>query len=268
MSPHVVVDIGNTRIKWGLCAPDDPRIVRTAALPDDPAAWGQSLGEWRAQPPLADIGGPLTWVLTSVQPARCGHLRDWLEGRGERVVVLSEARQLPLQVAVPIPDHVGIDRLLDAVAALHVLPPSQGAILVDAGSAVTVDWLDEAHVFRGGAIFPGVRMMAEALHHYTALLPSVSVTHPIPELPATATIPAMQAGIFAAVSGGIREAVRQYEERATARPQIFLTGGDAGLLVQALGLDRPGCGNEPWCRAVYWPHQTLEGILHSAEALP
>jgi type III pantothenate kinase len=268
MRPNVVVDIGNTRIKWGLCAPDAPRVVRTASLPDDPTAWAQALGGWRAQPPLADLSGPLRWVLTSVQPARCEHLRGWLEGRGERVGVLSLAAQLPLQVAVPKPDHVGIDRLLDAVAARQVLPPGQGAVLVDAGSAVTVDWLDEGHVFRGGAIFPGVRMMAEALHAHTALLPLVSVTYPIPQLPADATIPAMQAGIFLAVSGGIREAVRHYEGRALTRPQIFLTGGDAGLLVQALGLDRPGCGGEPWCRAVYWPNQTLEGILHSAENLP
>jgi type III pantothenate kinase len=268
MKPHVVVDIGNTRIKWGLCAEGAPRIGRTASLPDDPSAWAQTLAGWRSQPPLADMSSPLNWVLTSVQPARCEHLRGWLEGRGERVEVLSLAAQLPLEVAVPKPDHVGIDRLLDAVAARQVLPPGQGAVLVDAGSAVTVDWLDEGHVFRGGAIFPGVRMMAEALHHYTALLPLVPVTHPIPELPADATIPAMQAGIFAAVCGGIREAVRQYEGRARARPQIFLTGGDAGLLEQALGLNRPGCGGEPWCRAVYWPHQTLEGILHSAEALP
>jgi type III pantothenate kinase len=262
MRPHVVADIGNTRIKWGLCAADCPHLLRTAALADDPEAWQRQLAEWRAGE------APLTWALASVQPRRCGQLRDWLLGRGHQVQVLEQPGQLPLEVALPRPDHVGIDRLLDAVAAKAVLPPGTGAVLVDAGSAVTVDWLDEAHVFRGGAIFPGVRLMAEALHNYTALLPLVTLSHPVPDVPADSTPTAMQAGIFLAVSGGILEGVRRYEEKATRPPWLFLTGGDAGLLVQALGLDRGNGSPAPWSRAVHWPNQTLEGILHSCEALP
>jgi type III pantothenate kinase len=267
MRSHVVADIGNTRIKWGACAADRPQVAHAASLPDEPEAWQRQLDDWRARPPLAGVSGPLTWVLASVQPRRCERLRDWLSARGDRAEVLEHASQLPLEVAVPRPDHVGIDRLLDAVAAKFVLPPGQGAVLVDAGSAVTVDWLDEGHVFRGGAIFPGFRLMAEALHRHTALLPLVTVSHPVPDLPADATVPAMQAGIFLAVSGGIREAIQRYRERGR-QPQVFLTGGDAPLLVRGLGLDRPGGPPEPWQGAVHWPHQTLEGILHSAEALP
>jgi len=264
MTPHVVADVGNSRIKWGLRAPGEARVLRTASLPDDPAAWEAQLGRWRAEPPLAGAEGPLTWVLASVQPRRSDRLRAWLEARGHRVEVLARAAQLPLEVALEKPDHVGIDRLLDAVAAKRVLPAGQGAVLVDAGSAVTVDWLDEGHAFRGGAIFPGVRLMAEALHNYTALLPLVEVRDPVPELPGASTAAAMQAGIFVAVLGGVREAVRRYAEKAGTPPQVFLTGGDAGLLLKGLGPDGPG----PWAGAVHWPNQTLEGIVYSAEALP
>ncbi len=251
MRPHVVADIGNTRIKWGLCAEVGTDFRATAALPDDPAAWRQQLHDW------SHLTGPLTWVLASVQPPRCERLRDWLRGRGDTVSVLASVRQLPLEVAVPRPDLVGIDRLLDAVAARGALAPGTGAVLIDAGSAVTVDWLDEEHVFRGGAIFPGVRLMAEALHRYTALLPLVTVREPVPSLPADATTPAMQAGIFLAVSGGIKEATQHYRQQARRPPALFLTGGDAELLAPALG---PG--------AVVWKNQTLVGILRSAEALP
>jgi hypothetical protein len=90
------------------------------------------------------------------------------------------------------------------------------------------------------------------------------VSQPVPELPANSTPTAMQVGIFVAVSGGIREAVRRYHEQARARPQVFLTGGDAALLVQAMHLDQPAGLPEPWAGAVHWPNQTLEGILHSA----
>jgi type III pantothenate kinase len=264
MTPHVVADVGNSRIKWGLCAPGEAGVARTASLPDDPAAWEAQLARWRGEPPLAGVEGPLAWVLASVRPSRSDRLRGWLEARGQRVAVLAGAGQLPLEVAVEKPEHVGIDRLLDAVAARRVLPAGRGAVLVDAGSAVTADWLDEGHVFRGGAIFPGIRLMAEALHNYTALLPLVEVREPVPDLPGKSTAEAMEAGIFVAVLGGVREAVRRYAERAKGPPQVFVTGGDAGLLLKGVGPGAPG----PWATAVHWPNQTLEGILYSAEGLP
>src|SRR4029077_14307199 len=99
-------------------------------------------------------------------PRRAEHLRTWLEQRGERVVLLCSAAQLPLRVGLEHPDWAGIDRLLNGVAATLHVSPGRGAVLIDAGSAVTVDWLDEEHVFRGGSIFPGIDLMAEALHHY------------------------------------------------------------------------------------------------------
>ncbi len=231
-------------------------------------AWEQQFTAWKNELPLSALEGPLTWILASVQPHRSDRLREWLTGKGERVAQLERAAQLPLRVAVEKPDHVGIDRLLDAVAARTVLPVGKGAVLIDAGSAVTVDWLDEEHVFRGGSIFPGLRLMAESLHQYTALLPKVSVVSPVPTLPATSTTPAMQVGIFLAVSGGIQEAVRRLAEGRPVSPQVFFTGGDSAMLVHEMHLERPQGLAPPWSGAVHWPNQTLEGILHSAEALP
>lgn len=260
MTPDVVVDIGNTRIKWGRCAADGSTILRTASLPDDEAAWEREFADWR-------LPGSATWVIASVQPRRSERLHAWLLRQGQRVVPLLSAAQLPVQVGLEKPDHAGIDRLLNGVAAIRHLAPGRGAVLIDAGSAVTVDWLDERHVFRGGSIYPGIDLMAEALHSYTALLPRVQVTYPVPGLPAGATVPAMQVGIFLAVSGGIREAVRLYAERAEVPPRVFFSGGQAPLLARAMGLqDR--LWPEPWHDWLLWPEQTLMGILYSVEALP
>jgi type III pantothenate kinase len=262
MKADVAVDIGNTRIKWGL---RDPRTRQVASLPDDPDAWQAQRAAWLGDGSLPADRQPV-WVLASVQPQRCERLLRWLEARGDRVEQLQYARQLPLVVGLEKPDHAGIDRLLNAVAARQVLRVGQPAILADAGSAVTVDWLDEQHRFQGGAIFPGVRLMAEALHRHTALLPLVTLGVPVPELPGPATVPAMQAGIFWAVVGGIDRAARRLRRRAQAEPKLFLTGGDAPLLLEALARheDAPLTALEP----TLWPQQTLEGILLSAEALP
>lgn len=248
MIPDVVVDVGNTRVKWGQV---DCRggIVRVVSLPEDPEVWEKELTRWPA--------ARRTWVMASVRPQRSARLRKWLEARGDRVLLLERAAQLPLQVGLEHPDWVGIDRLLHAVGAKTLLPLGQGAALISAGTAVTVDWLDEEHVFRGGSIFPGLDLMAEALHNHTALLPLVQVTEPLPELPAGATIPAMQVGIFLAVSGGIREAIRIYAEKAVVPPRYFFTGGNAPLLWRTMQ-------SEGDC--VLCPELTLRGIVRGVEA--
>jgi type III pantothenate kinase len=280
MKPHVVVDIGNTRLKWGLIDPERSILTATESLPDDPEQWQQAIDRWRSFPNNPIFHRPLSWVAASVNPARTERLRAWIVQRGDTFFHLHQASQLPLTIDVEYPDRVGIDRLLNAVAVSRTEARGRGSVLIDAGSAVTVDWLDERHTYCGGSIFPGLDLMAEALHRYTALLPRVTLALPVPELPAKATIPAMQVGIFLAVSGGIREAVRFYADRAAVVPRVYLTGGQAPLLARAMGLDgsctaRPGSPRaghplgspSPWDHFRLWPNQTLVGILHSAEAL-
>ncbi|MBI1918918.1 MAG: type III pantothenate kinase, partial [Planctomycetes bacterium] len=186
-------------------------------------------------------------------------LRDWLLAQGYGVVLLERAEQLPLVTRVVAPHRVGIDRLLDAVAAKRRLPAGQPAVLVDAGSAVTVDWLDESHTFCGGAIFPGFRLMAQSLIDYTAFLPLVTIRELVPALPAADTVPALETGIFHAVVGGIEKIVHSLAARSAVPPALFVTGGDGALLHKALDTPIP---------AVFWPDQTLEGVLASAEVLP
>jgi type III pantothenate kinase len=248
MTPDVVVDIGNTRIKWGRCS--GPAVSAAVGLPpDDRDVWQKQADAWQ-------LPAGAVWVLTGVHPVRCDRLADWLRQRGDRVHVITEARFLPLRVLLEKPDHVGIDRLLDGVAANSRRRARTPAVVVDAGSAVTVDYLDEDGAFRGGAILPGLRLMAVALHTYTALLPLVEVPRAVPGVPGTATPAAVTAGIFWAVAGGIRGLIEAYAKLGRAAPEVYLTGGDGELLAAVL----PG--------AVCWPGMTLEGIRLTAEALP
>ena len=240
MKPDVVVDVGNTRVKWGRCR--DGAVVESASLPpEDPPAWEQQRQAW-------DAGGPLTWVVSGVHPRRRDQVADWVRARGDTVRTLVWARELPLQVRLEHPDRVGIDRLLDAVAANSRRRPGIPAAIIDAGSAVTVDWLDADGAFAGGAILPGLRLMALALHEHTALLPLIEVAT-VPPVPGTSTPGAMAAGLFWAVAGGARALVEQMAGQAGTRPDVFLTGGDGPLLHPALGPD-----------AQLWPAMTLEGI--------
>src|SRR4051812_37005032 len=151
MKPDLVADVGNSRVKWGRCSAD--AVLESASLPfDDPIAWQEQLDRWGIQ-------ASLRWVVTGVHPPRRERLADWLRQRGDQVWVLDSWQRLPLRVALEHPERVGIDRLFNAVAANQRRKPGRPAILIDAGSAVTVDWLDEHGAFCGGTIFPGLRLM-------------------------------------------------------------------------------------------------------------
>jgi type III pantothenate kinase len=244
MRPTLVADIGNSRIKWGRC--NGSAVVETASLPpNDPPAWEQQLERWQCS-------APQSWAIADVIPARCDHFSRWAKARGHHILLLEFRRHLPLPVEVPHPENVGMDRLLNAVAAKGRSVP---AVIVDAGSAVTVDWVDKEGAFRGGAIFPGIRMMALALKEHTALLPRVEISSPPPPMPADSTTSAIHAGIFAAVSGGIRDLTVQLVRSSPGSCTCFLTGGDAPLLQPVLG-------------GILWPEMTLEGIRIAAESLP
>lgn len=248
MTPAVVVDVGNTRIKWGRCAPEG--LVETASLPhDNEHAWTLQLAMWTT----AALG---RWVVSGVAPRQRDRLIAWLRPRNSNVVLLESHRQLPLHLNVEQPEHVGIDRLLNAVAVNGVRAAGAWAGIIDAGTAVTVDCVDASGVFQGGAILPGVRLMARALHEHTAQLPLVEFGNAT-LAPAKNTEQAVRSGIFHAVLGGIESLLARYETANVGPGECFVGGGDAAVL--APHLSHP---------ARVWPELTLEGIRRCAEALP
>ena len=93
---------------------------------------------------------------------------------------------------------VGIDRLVDAVAVNRLREPGRAAVIVDVGTAITVDLVAADGAFLGGSILPGLAMSARAMHEFTDLLPLVDVSElsePPPAL-GTATEEAMRSGLF------------------------------------------------------------------------
>jgi type III pantothenate kinase len=245
MNADVVVDVGNSRIKCGRCAAD--RVAEVISLPHDrPQDWQEALEKWKLEPGR-------TCVITGVNPRQRDLFMSWLAKQDQHVHLLDSPGQLPLKVALERPDHVGIDRLLDAVAANGRRPSDRPAVIVDAGSAVTVDWLDRSGTFCGGAILPGLRLMTEALHRYTALLPLVQITVSCPEVPAVSTRAAVEAGVFWTAAGAVNTLIARMAEGSDQAPVTFLAGGDGPLLLPALS-------HNPQL----WPEITLEGIRLAA----
>lgn len=263
-APLVAVDVGNSRIKLGLF-PKSAATLPAHALPEPAAsldlnarAWEPAIvAEWLATSSAASgkEGDRLTWGIASVYREASSRLADWVrsERSGDQVIELTY-RELPLVVALPAPECVGIDRLLGAVAANRLRAPQRAAVVVDLGSAITVDLVSPTGEFRGGAILPGIGMSARALFEQTDLLPHLPLTE-LDQPPAplgTSTALAIESGLFWGAVGAVRELVARLTAGFDRPPHVFLTGGAAPSVANLLGED-----------ARYLSHLVLAGIALS-----
>ncbi|HEY5312476.1 MAG TPA: type III pantothenate kinase, partial [Pirellulales bacterium] len=256
--PLIAVDVGNSRVKLGRfeAAPAAdgqlPSPAATLELGADAAELAK-IGPWLSgrQAGGAHAAGDFRWYIGSVQRSVGSTLIDWLRSQDVRHVTLLASFDLPLHATLPRPDMVGIDRLLGAVAANRLRSPDRPAIIVDLGTAVTVDLVDAAGAFAGGAILPGIGLSARALHAFTDLLPELEMQG-LAEPPAalgTDTIAAMRAGIYWGAVGGVRQLIDLLSRQLPRPPQVFLTGGAAPAVAHLIAAD-----------AQYQAHLVLAGI--------
>ena len=150
------------------------------------------------------------------------------------------------------PGALGADRLAALIATKVRYPGS--TCIVDCGTAVTVDALDQSGVHRGGVIFPGFGSMRAALEMDTAM--DVEEDTGSFAVPATSTRDAIYSGCLSAVAGGIIQAIDRMQAEGTPFDQIILTGGDAEFLVSLLVQE-----------VIHEPHLVLEGLRHVSECL-
>jgi type III pantothenate kinase len=242
----VAVDVGNTAVK--LCVHQAGALVDHAIQIDHPG-WHRSAIDW--------VSGKLgcrhaKWRVASVHRRAAGRLVDAVrESQPAASIHLVTYRDVPMDVCVDEPPRLGIDRLLSAFAAHQICPGP--LVVVDAGSAVTVDWVDEHGRFRGGAILPGLGLQARALATGTDALPQIEWgSHRDVRLPATNTADAIHAGILIGVASAIDGLATKYFQHATGsqtanlpdghdpdghdpdgdnpEPSLVLTGGDSAVL--------------------------------------
>lgn len=132
-----------------------------------------------------------------------------------------------IDVAVDKPETVGVDRLLAAGAAFRRVGSS--VIVVDAGTALTVDLVSAAGCFLGGTIAPGLKAMASALASGTSLLPEVDLTAPASAV-GRDTPECIRAGVVFGAAGAVDRVVEELIDNAEGAPRVLLTGGDARFL--------------------------------------
>lgn len=226
-APLLAVSLGNSRTR--VAAVLDGAFVAAAAVSNDApealaAAFIAALAALESHPEA-----PV--VVASVCPDRVvavvAQLRDLAPDR--EVLRIEEEIPVPIGRQLDPESIVGEDRLLNAAAAYGMF--QQACVVVDAGTAMTVDFVDGAGTFHGGAILPGARTQLAALAARTAQLPEVELKKPQEPIGHN-TQEAIRSGVFYGLRGAARELAEQYATQIGQFPLIVATGGDADLLFE------------------------------------
>lgn len=129
------------------------------------------------------------------------------------------------------PQTLGIDRMVLAAGATLQFP-NQNRLVIDAGTCVTYDFIDENNNYLGGAISPGLRLRYEALHNYTAKLPLLTLENP-KHFTAKSTSESIHSGVVNGLICEIDGFINQYKAQYS-NFIIILTGGDTDFLAKRL----------------------------------
>lgn len=218
--PVVVIDIGNTSVSvatWQSNAVKTPISIPRIDV-------DAFLDAYSAHAGACPRGRPSATVIASVVPETLDRIREQVARIVNRAaLVVGDTLALPLDVGLENPRGVGVDRVCAAAAAYDRL--QRTCIVVDFGTAVTVDLVNDDGVFVGGAILPGLRLQLQALHERTAVLPSVEPA--LPEVPyGRNTMEAIQTGVCRGLAGAVRGIVEGYATALNRWPQVVATGGD------------------------------------------
>jgi type III pantothenate kinase len=166
------------------------------------------------------------------------------------VHVLSHSSKLPFRIEYDTPETLGPDRIA-ASAGAYSLFPKEDILIIDAGSAITYDYLI-GKKYKGGNISPGLGMRFRALHKFTSKLPLISFAKKYSS-PGRSTSEAITAGVINGIIYEINEYIRTFEKKH-AGFKVILTGGDSEYLKEKIDF-----------KITYLPDIVIDGLNYILE---
>lgn len=212
---NLVFDIGNTNTKMALFEGAELQCMQTVKTVD--AATLKDFCK-RATP-------------KNIYASVVGLMPHWNEiiPAGIPIHIVDASVALPFENAYGTPHTLGSDRIAAMVGAL--LHYSEPLLVIDAGSCITLDYLDENRHYRGGAILPGMQMKLNALHTFTNRLPLLTLSD-VEKLPIVGnnTEQSIVAGTLTATVLALEAFIERYRQMSTLPLHVVMTGGDSRLL--------------------------------------
>ena len=131
------------------------------------------------------------------------------------------------------PETLGIDRLVACEGAISLNNDEGNVLVIDAGTCLTYDYVDQDLNYQGGIISPGLQIRAQGMHNYTDNLPLVNLETKPPQLLGKTTQTCIQSGILNGVTAEAKGIIKEIEGKHQG-VKIFLTGGDLNFFENGL----------------------------------
>ncbi len=220
------IDIGNSNTRFAVV--EDSKILNKVQLPSE--NYNQLTD---ALPDIYNkftVGENLPIVICSVVDTLTGKISD----KSELALDITPAiigKDVPFPIELDLRDKksVGADRVVSAAMAYERI--GRAVAVASFGTAITIDCVDDAGVFMGGTILPGLRMSLKALARFTSALPEIELSD-IADVDCFGknTRQAMISGVVLGASGALREIVEQFATKLGKWPELVITGGDASII--------------------------------------
>lgn len=188
-------------------------------------------------------------VMCSVVPQAAGIFKNILKKDfGIRCIETGKEGKVPVRNLYSPPEKVGQDRLVNAMAAIHLY--GKPAVVIDFGTCITFDCISAKGEYLGGLIMPGIGMTLSAFFEKTALLPRIKMTHRPSQLIGNNTKESITAGVYYEILGACEFIIKKIKKEKLGRKALVIgTGGDIDFFA-----------NENKLIDVFNPNLTLEGL--------
>ncbi|WP_299989839.1 type III pantothenate kinase [uncultured Pontibacter sp.] len=208
----IAIDIGNTGGKYGIF--EDDALVSQGSFKEQEGLPQEVASQSFDHAIIASV---------SVDAAK---IQAGLSVSGS-IVLLSAQTALPVSNDYKTPETLGADRIAAAVAANYFFP-GRNCLTIDAGTAITYDFIDERGHYQGGGIAPGIQMKFKALHNFTGRLPLVQGIHENFPLIGQTTQESLESGVLGGTVAEVAGIISVYRQKSD-KLVVILCGGDAGF---------------------------------------
>jgi type III pantothenate kinase len=230
----LAIDVGNTNIVLGVF--DGPALVQSWRLQTVRERTSDELGLLvdglfaHSRIERVQVRGV---ILGSVVPPLTGTIRAMVERYfGVKAMIVEPGVNTGMPILYKNPAEVGADRIVNAVAAYDKYGrdhPGRPLIVLDFGTATTLDAVSGRGEYLGGAICPGVQISADALFQRAARLPRIDVRKPATVVGQT-TVGAMESGLFYGYVGMVEGLVTRMNRELGGSALCVATGGLASVI--------------------------------------
>mgnify|MGYP002058363830 FL=1 len=218
----LTIDIGNTNSFF--CVFNGEKLQESFKVPiKSISSSNDILNVFKKSKYLENLNGV---IISSVVPEMDKHFKDYFKEKLNKKLIFIDGiiNKLDINTKIKKKNSIGADRLVNVCYAKNIY--SSPILIVDFGTATTIDYINKKRIYEGGIIAPGIDVSLRSLHQFTAKLPLMNFTK-TKFIIGNSTENAIKSGFYWGYVSMIEGILKRIKEEKKILPKIILTGGNA-----------------------------------------